>query len=145
MLHAYPPLQRIKRLLSPLPPERTRSVRAVGFNYIYHAEQLKVTIPTFPILFFKPWTALAGPFDDVPITSGYQNSTNFTSKMNYEAELVVVVGRKVFNVSEDEALDAVLGCWIRCVASRMVDREGREASAQVRPTLLRNTSSVLLR
>ncbi|KAG7092309.1 hypothetical protein E1B28_008671 [Marasmius oreades] len=102
-------VKRIRKLLSPLSPERTRSVRCVGFNYVAHAEQSSHPIPDFPILFFKPWTALSDPGTIVPITPGYQNQTNFTSQMDYEAELVVVIKKRAFNISEDEALDHVLG------------------------------------
>lgn len=91
-------------LLSPLPNERVRSVRCVGFNYVAHAEEVRsrpcvalrygveeaewvwvhamqanVTIPQFPILFYKPFTALNTPTGPIPVTAGYQNQTNFTS------------------------------------------------------------------
>jgi len=99
----------IVSLLSPLPNERVRTVRCVGFNYVAHANEANVTIPDFPILFFKPFTALNTPTGPIPVTAGYQNQTNFTSTMDYESELVVVIKKTVFNISEDEALDAVLG------------------------------------
>ncbi|KZV63750.1 hypothetical protein PENSPDRAFT_200156 [Peniophora sp. CONT] len=100
----------ITELLAPLSPEKTRSVRCVGFNYASHDTETNITIPSFPILFFKPWTSLAGPTDFVPVTSGYQNQTNFTSSMDYEGELVVVIKDKIFNISSPaEALQHVLG------------------------------------
>jgi len=99
----------IKKLLSPLPNERVRSVRCVGFNYVAHSEEVNVTIPSFPILFFKPFTALNTPSDPIPITAGYQNQTNFVSSMDYETELVVIMKSAAFNITEDEALDHVLG------------------------------------
>lgn len=49
------------------------------------------------------------PSDDIPVTKGYQNQTNFTSTMDYETELVVVIKKKGFEIPEDEALDYVLG------------------------------------
>ncbi|KAJ7146076.1 hypothetical protein C8R44DRAFT_7049 [Mycena epipterygia] len=99
----------IKTLLSPLDPEKTRTVRCVGFNYVAHAMEANVTIPQFPILFYKPWTALNNPIGPIPVTAGYQNQTNFTSTMDYETELVVVMKKKAFNITEDVALDHVLG------------------------------------
>jgi 2-keto-4-pentenoate hydratase/2-oxohepta-3-ene-1,7-dioic acid hydratase in catechol pathway len=99
----------IKKLLAPLPSERVRTVRCVGFNYAAHDQEANITIPDFPILFFKPFTALNTPSDPVPITAGYQTQGNFTSTMDYETELVVVIKKKAFNISEDEALDHVLG------------------------------------
>ncbi|ESK93048.1 fumarylacetoacetate hydrolase domain-containing protein 2a [Moniliophthora roreri MCA 2997] len=102
-------IKNITQLLSPISPERIRTVRCAGFNYVAHAQQSGHAIPDFPILFFKPWTALSDPGVIVPITPGYQNQTNFTSEMDYEAELVVVIKKRAFNISEDEALDHVLG------------------------------------
>jgi len=99
----------IKELLAPIAPERIRTVRCVGFNYVAHAEESNITIPGWPILFYKPWTALSTPSAPILVTAGYQNQTNFTSTMDYETELVVVIKKKAFNISEDEALDHVLG------------------------------------
>ncbi|KAJ7153540.1 hypothetical protein C8R43DRAFT_1002429 [Mycena crocata] len=99
----------IKTLLAPLAPERIRTVRCVGFNYVAHAEEANITIPGWPILFYKPWTSLSTPSAPIPVTAGYQNQTNFTSTMDYETELVVVIKKKAFNITEDEALDHVLG------------------------------------
>lgn len=99
----------IRKLLAPLPSERVRTVRMVGFNYAAHAIEANVTIPSFPILFYKPWTALNTPSDPIPVAKGYQNQTNFTSTMDYETELVVVIKKTAYNITEDEALDHVLG------------------------------------
>ncbi|KAJ7222545.1 hypothetical protein GGX14DRAFT_353065 [Mycena pura] len=101
----------IKTLLSPLPPDRTRTVRCVGFNYATHANEVNVTIPSFPIL--SPWTSLNNPIGPVPVTAGYQNQTTngtfFVSSMDYESELVVVMKTKAFNITSENALDHVLG------------------------------------
>ncbi|KAJ8078619.1 hypothetical protein AAF712_001393 [Marasmius tenuissimus] len=121
-------VKNITKLLSPISPEKIRTVRCVGFNYIAHAEQSDHPIPDFPIIFFKPWTALSDPDTIVPITPGYQNQTNFTSEMDYEAELVVVIGKRAFNISEDEALDHVLGYAVGNDVSHrswQVDRGGQ--------------------
>ncbi|KAG6855639.1 hypothetical protein H0H87_012763 [Tephrocybe sp. NHM501043] len=99
----------IKKLLSPLPNERVRTVRCVGFNYAAHDSEAGQPIPGWPILFFKPFTALNTPSDPIPITAGYQTQGNFTSTMDYETELVVVIKKKAFNISDEEALDHVLG------------------------------------
>ncbi|KAJ7270911.1 hypothetical protein C8J57DRAFT_1468115 [Mycena rebaudengoi] len=102
-------VKKIKTLLAPISPERIRTVRCVGFNYANHAEEANMTLPGWPVLFYKPWTALSTPSAPILVTSGYQNQTNFTSQMDYETELVVVIKKKAFNISEDEALDHVLG------------------------------------
>ncbi|RDB27789.1 Fumarylacetoacetate hydrolase domain-containing protein 2 [Hypsizygus marmoreus] len=99
----------IKKLLAPLPNERVRTVRCVGLNYVAHINETGQVIPQWPILFFKPWTALNTPSDPIPVTEGYQTQGNFTSKMDYETELVIVIKKKAFNISDEEALDHVLG------------------------------------
>ncbi|KAJ8481022.1 hypothetical protein ONZ45_g15449 [Pleurotus djamor] len=99
----------IKKLLSPLPNERVRTVRCVGLNYIAHIDESNMTIPGWPILFYKPFTALNTPSDPIPISEGYQAQDNFTSSMDWETELVVIIKKKAFNISDDEALDHVLG------------------------------------
>ncbi|KAG6812818.1 hypothetical protein H0H92_000276 [Tricholoma furcatifolium] len=99
----------IKKLLSPLPNERVRTVRCVGFNYAAHDTDTGEPIPGWPILFYKPFTALNTPSDPIPVTAGYQTQGNFTSTMDYETELVVIIKKKAFNISDDEALDHVLG------------------------------------
>ncbi|KAG6897973.1 hypothetical protein C0992_007927 [Termitomyces sp. T32_za158] len=99
----------IKKLLSPLPNERVRTVRCVGFNYAAHDDEAGQPIPGWPILFYKPFTALNTPSDPIPVTAGYQTQGNFTSTMDYETELVVVIKKEAFNISDDEALDHVLG------------------------------------
>jgi 2-keto-4-pentenoate hydratase/2-oxohepta-3-ene-1,7-dioic acid hydratase in catechol pathway len=99
----------IKTLLSPLPNERVRTVRCVGFNYATHDQEASQPIPGWPILFYKPWTALNTPSDPIPISEGYQTQGNFTSTLDYETELVVVIKKQAFNITDDEALDHVLG------------------------------------
>ncbi|KAJ8473350.1 hypothetical protein ONZ45_g16328 [Pleurotus djamor] len=102
----------IKKLLSPLPNERVRTVRCVGLNYIAHIDESNMTIPGWPILFYKPFTALNTPSDPIPISEGYQAQDNFTSSMDWETELVVIIKKKAFNISDDEALDHVLGSLV---------------------------------
>jgi len=99
----------IRKLLAPLPPERVRTVRCVGLNYVAHINESGSAIPGWPILFYKPWTALNTPSDDIPVAKGYQNQTNFTSKMDWESELVVIIKKTAFNITDEEALDHVLG------------------------------------
>jgi len=99
----------ITTLLSPLPSERVRTVRCVGLNYVSHINETGQVIPGWPILFYKPWTALNTPSDPIPVSEGYQTQGNFTSKMDYETELVIIIKKKAFNISDDEALDHVLG------------------------------------
>ncbi|KAF7300263.1 Fumarylacetoacetate hydrolase domain-containing protein 2 [Mycena kentingensis (nom. inval.)] len=104
----------IRKLLAPLPAERVRTVRMVGLNYANHINETNSTTPGWPILFFKAFTALNTPSDDILVAKGYQNQSNadgslFVSSMDYETELVVVIKKKTYNVTDEEALDSVLG------------------------------------
>ncbi|MDQ6596123.1 FAA hydrolase family protein [Bacillus salipaludis] len=74
----------------------------VGLNYINHAKESNMDIPTSPILFSKFNNTLAAHQEPVIIPEG-------VGKMDYEAELVLVVGKTVKNVSEEEALSYVFG------------------------------------
>ncbi|KAJ7600719.1 hypothetical protein C8J56DRAFT_911097 [Mycena floridula] len=94
----------IKKLLSPLPMERVKTLRMVGLNYVTN-----MTIPSWPILFYKPPTALNTPSDPIEVAKGYQIQGDFNASMDYETELVVVMKKKAYNITDDEALDHVLG------------------------------------
>ncbi|MFH1218202.1 MAG: fumarylacetoacetate hydrolase family protein [Pseudomonadota bacterium] len=87
------------KLLAPCEPSK---IVAVGINYAPHAKELDFQIPPEPLLFLKPSTSVIGPDEDIilPAMSG---------QVDYEGELAVVIGRRTKNVSQAEALDAVLG------------------------------------
>lgn len=63
-------------------------------------------LPSVPVLFTKPSTALADPY---PAPTVIPKHTLRDDTCDYEAELVVVIGRKAKNVSEADALAYVLG------------------------------------
>ncbi|MBE3033479.1 MAG: fumarylacetoacetate hydrolase family protein, partial [Actinobacteria bacterium] len=81
------------RLLAPVLPGK---IVAVGFNYRAHAAELGTTGQAEPVLFLKPPTAIIGPGQTIvrPARS---------SRVDYEAELAVVVGRRCKDVSPAEA------------------------------------------
>jgi 2-keto-4-pentenoate hydratase/2-oxohepta-3-ene-1,7-dioic acid hydratase in catechol pathway len=95
----------IKRLLTPLALEDVRTVRCLGLNYEKHAKESNLPIPEYPVLFYKPVTSLTGPLDPIPVHAQAQVGEG----LDYEVELVVVIGRPCSDVSESEALDYVLG------------------------------------
>ncbi|OKP82394.1 5-carboxymethyl-2-hydroxymuconate isomerase [Paenibacillus sp. P3E] len=74
----------------------------IGLNYRRHAEETGMPLPEYPILFSKFTNSLAGHGMEVPLPGT-------TQKVDYEAELGIVIGRTAKNVSEEEALDAVFG------------------------------------
>lgn len=61
--------------------------------------------PKYPVLFFKPITAISGPTDPIPVPAIAQ----IDNETDYECELVIVIGKKASNVSESDALNYVLG------------------------------------
>jgi 2-keto-4-pentenoate hydratase/2-oxohepta-3-ene-1,7-dioic acid hydratase in catechol pathway len=75
----------------------------VGLNYRRHAEETRNPIPTTPILFGKFNNALAAHEStiELPVLQSRQ--------FDYEAELVIVIGRQARDISVDAALDYVLG------------------------------------
>ncbi|PTD08646.1 Fumarylacetoacetate hydrolase domain-containing protein 2 [Fusarium culmorum] len=95
----------IEKLLCPIDLNGARSVVCIGLNYTDHAEEAQMPIPKVPVVFFKPVTALAGPHDDLvlPRTSWEKG------RLDYETELVIVIGKKASRVSKDDALDYVFG------------------------------------
>ena len=87
------------RLLCPTLPSK---VVCLGLNYRDHAAELGATPPNEPCLFIKPDTSVIGPEEDIVYPS-------MTRRMDYEAELGIVMGRPLHNASPKEAADAVLG------------------------------------
>lgn len=77
-------------------------VICVGLNYRDHAEESGMAIPSEPVLFMKSTTSISGPSDDVVIP---RNST----KLDWEVELGIVIGKRASYVSEAEAMDYVAG------------------------------------
>lgn len=74
----------------------------VGLNYMDHAKETKMGIPKSPLLFSKFNNTLAAHRDTISIPEE-------TKKMDYEAELVIVIGRTAKKVSREEALSYVFG------------------------------------
>jgi 2-keto-4-pentenoate hydratase/2-oxohepta-3-ene-1,7-dioic acid hydratase in catechol pathway len=85
-----------------LPIERPGKIVCVGLNYRDHAEEQGVELPQEPLLFAKWPSALIGPGDPIVIPP-------LVTKCDYEAELGVVIGARVRDVSKENALEAVLG------------------------------------
>lgn len=85
------------------PLNNPSKIIAIGLNYADHASEGKVTAPERPLTFAKFPSCLVGPGAEV------HWSPWLTGKVDYEAELVVVIGRRAFQVPEHAALDYVFG------------------------------------
>ena len=90
---------------------------AIGFNYVNHAAEMAVDLPSEPLVFMKAISALTGPFDNViQPRNGH--------KLDYESELVVVIGRKAQYIAENEVFDYIAGFTVgHDVSERAFQRE----------------------
>lgn len=89
------------RLLAPVIP-RSKIV-CVGRNYADHvAEMGGSDLPTQPLLFLKPNTAVVGPDDPIVLP-------DWTNEVSYEVELAVVIGKICKDATPESALSYVLG------------------------------------
>ena len=84
------------------PIGRPSKIVCVGLNYRDHARESGMAIPDEPVLFFKATTAITGPNDDVIIPKN-------ASKVDWEVELAVVIGRRAAYVERAKALEHVAG------------------------------------
>lgn len=86
--------------LAPLLP-RAGKVICCGLNYGDHIQEMGRELPEYPTLFAKYADTLAGPADAIHV--------NVSAKVDWEAELAVVVGSELFRADEDEARKAIAG------------------------------------
>ena len=85
-----------------LAPCRPTKIVAVGLNYRSHAQEVRMELTEEPLLFLKPSTAVIGPDEHIFFPS-------MSRRVDYEAELGVVIGTKAKDVPEEEAKDFILG------------------------------------
>lgn len=95
----------IRSLLMPLSHADISTVRCIGLNYGTHAEEANMSVPKYPLLFYKPRTSLAGPGDKIQVPRMAQEGPS----IDYECELVVIIGKECRDVSEANALEHILG------------------------------------
>jgi 2-keto-4-pentenoate hydratase/2-oxohepta-3-ene-1,7-dioic acid hydratase in catechol pathway len=87
------------KLLAPCEPTK---IVALALNYRDHAAEFGHPIPDEPLIFLKPATAVIGPDDDIVFPA-------MSRRVDYEAELAVVIGRTCHQVREEEVRDYILG------------------------------------
>ncbi len=86
-------------LLAPCEPSK---IVAIGLNYRDHAAEFGNPIPEEPLIFMKPNTAVIGPDEDIVYPE-------MSRRVDYEAELAVVIGKTARNVKPEDFRDYVLG------------------------------------
>ncbi len=97
------PLSRL-RLLAPI-PRPARNIVCVGLNYAEHAAESRVTqgVPEHPVYFTKPPSTVIGPEAAIPWHG------HVSRRIDWEVELVAVIGRRGRDVPEERALEYVFG------------------------------------
>ena len=91
------------KLLAPIP--NPSKIICLVFNYIDHAKEQNLIPPDEPAIIIKPKTTLNGAMTDIICPS-------FVSKLDYEIELAVIIGKDCKNITEQEAKNAVFGYMI---------------------------------
>ena len=98
------------KLLSPIPRPQS-NIYAVGWNYLDHFEEGKNAradksvkeYPKVPVFFSKGTQTMNGPFDSIPYDASYSTA------IDWEAEIAVIIGKKGKNIPESEAMNYVFG------------------------------------
>jgi 2-keto-4-pentenoate hydratase/2-oxohepta-3-ene-1,7-dioic acid hydratase in catechol pathway len=87
-----------------LPPVTPQKIICVGRNYLDHARELGNEVPVEPLIFFKPPSSLLKPGGTVLLPKA-------SSRVDYEGELVLVIGKRIHKLAEDADLREVIRGW----------------------------------
>ncbi|MBI5250443.1 MAG: fumarylacetoacetate hydrolase family protein [Desulfomonile tiedjei] len=103
-----------------LPPCVPSKVVAVGLNYRDHADELNLQLPQEPLLFMKPASSVIAHGDPIILPSQ-------SSRVDFEAELAVVIGKTAKHVSRDNAADHIIGytCLNDVTARDLQNKDGQ--------------------
>lgn len=108
-----------------LPPTHPSKIVCVGLNYHDHATELGLSVPEEPILFIKPPSAVIGQHGKVIYPK-------VSERVDYEAELAVVIGKKCKNITYDRAYDVIAGftCFNDVTARDLQQKDGQWTRAK---------------
>lgn len=100
--------------------DRPSKIVAVGLNYQSHARELGMAIPDEPILFLKPPSAVIGDGEAILMPPG-------VGRVDYEAELALVIGKTARDVTADTAADYLAGytCANDVTARDLQEKDGQ--------------------
>lgn len=84
------------------PVSQPKNIYCIGLNYSDHAKEAGMDIPEEPILFNKSSGTYCAPFDPILYSDRM-------TKLDWEVELGIVIGKPALNITKDEALDHILG------------------------------------
>jgi 2-keto-4-pentenoate hydratase/2-oxohepta-3-ene-1,7-dioic acid hydratase in catechol pathway len=110
------------RVLAPVRPSK---FVCVGLNYRDHAAEVAKTLPPEPLLFLKPSTALLDPGAPIKLPPG-------VGRVDHEAELAIVIGKRAHRVPRAAAWDVVFGitCMNDVTARDLQNRETQYTRAK---------------
>jgi 4-hydroxyphenylacetate degradation bifunctional isomerase/decarboxylase decarboxylase subunit len=108
-----------------LPPVLPGKIVAVGLNYRDHAQEMGIEIPQEPILFMKPSTSVIGHLDAIRYPAQ-------STRVDYEAELAVVIGKECKDVKAAHSRDYILGytCFNDVTARDLQAKDGQWTRAK---------------
>ncbi len=104
-------------LLAPVEP---RQLVAIGLNYVDHAKEQNKDLPKEPMMFMLSPTAIIGPNETIELARAEH-------RIDYEAELAIIIGKEAYQVSEADALNVVFGYTI---ANDISDRDLQDFDGQ---------------
>ncbi|MFC7393536.1 fumarylacetoacetate hydrolase family protein [Scopulibacillus cellulosilyticus] len=87
------------KLLAPVEPKQ---VVAIGLNYSDHAKEQNKTLPEEPMMFMVSPSAVIGPEEKIELARDHH-------RIEYEAELAIVIGKEAYRVKQEEASDYIFG------------------------------------
>jgi 2-keto-4-pentenoate hydratase/2-oxohepta-3-ene-1,7-dioic acid hydratase in catechol pathway len=108
-----------------LPPCQPTKIVCLGLNYRAHAREFDSKLPTEPLIFLKPPSALIGHLGEIAYPS-------LSARVDFEGELAVIMGKTCKNVSENRAMDFVLGytCLNDVTARDLQRKDGQWARSK---------------
>jgi len=108
-----------------LPPVHPSKIILAGLNYRGHAREMKMAYPQEPLIFLKAPTSIIADGDDIIYPSGVK-------RLDYEAELALVIKKKARNISTARVQDYILGytCLNDVTARDLQKKDGQWARAK---------------
>ncbi len=106
--------------LEVLPPSTPSKVVCVGLNYHDHAAELGLSVPEEPILFIKPPSAVIGHHGKIMYP-------RISKRVDFEAELAIIIGKKCKNIAYERAYDVIAGftCFNDITARDLQRKDGQ--------------------
>ena len=110
------------KILAPVIPSK---IIAVGLNYTDHAKEFNMPMPEEPLIFLKPPSSVIGPSETIYFPPE-------AKRVDYEAEMAIVIKKKVCKVSYDEAQDYIFGytCLNDVTARDLQKKDGQWTRAK---------------